>query len=473
MSASKRDFTNFNDFPGELDTGTGYHTLPQLYHTDELNRIRSWTIHVRLVKKDKPMISIDWNLLEEKQIPIKKEYYELGNKLPPYIAAQIWTETGIQNGKITRSIPTYIDDYKNEGRTNERNPFQSALIIARSQWLKRKEKGGNEMNSKVGNESLHKQVDISKATITLNVMYFPMLAKTYKDAEKYIQYPLFVQPKLDGIRCLIYLREKNNPESVIAYTRTKKPFPSIEYIKKVLYPYLNSLYDEKNNQSIYLDGELYKHGKKLQEISGDSRNEKESKNKNEYHIYDCFYPLDIDSDKYSFEKRLEQLKELFSSISKKDKLYIKEVPTEEAKDIKEANKIYANYIKKGYEGAMLRNKKGPYLANKDKTSSALRSNDLIKMKPTFTDEFEVSGFTEGTKGKDKGAIIWICKTANGEEFNVTPKDTTYDERYKLYKDCIDNFDKKYKGRMLTVEYQDLSKNNVPQRAKALTFRDYE
>jgi len=462
MSASKRDFTEFDKFPGSLDEGTGFHIFPKLWHKDELDRWREWQIFVRLVKCDKQLSGIDWELLTENQIVIKPEYYEMGVKINSSICAEAWVENGIEGMKITRSSPTYFSEPKNEGKLNERNVFQQGLIYARSLWLKRKDKGNIEKKS------------TKKQSSQTNVMYFPMLAKTFKDGEKYITFPCYIQPKLDGVRCLAFLKKKDGgEENVIIYTRTKKLFPSVEYLKKILYFYLNELYDEKNNQSIYLDGELYKHGKKLQDISGDSRNERyneKSKSRNEYHIYDCFYPNELYK---TFKERYSQLLALYENLSKKDSQYIKTVPTIEIASMKEATHNYQAFVKKGYEGAIIRNFDGEYLANSEKTGSFMRSKNLIKMKPVFTDEFELVGYTDGKKGKDRGAVIWICQTKEGHEFNVSLKDVDYEERYRLYKDCEANFKKKYSNRMMTVQYEDLSKNNIPQRAKALGFRDYE
>lgn len=463
MASSVRDFTDFEAFPGELDEGTGYHSLPVLWHKDSADRMRLWQIHVRLVKPGTEMSGIDWDLLEESQVPIKPEYYQVGTAIPDTIVAEAWAETGISDGKITRNAPTYFTTPLNAGRANERNVFQTALVYARSQWLKRKEKGGSE--GKAG----------KKSTAT-NVMYFPMLAKPFKDGEKHLVFPLYIQPKLDGIRCLMFLRKKNGGvKEVIAYTRTKKLFPSIEYIKKIAYPYLNALYDEEKNQSIYFDGELYKHGKKLQDISGDSRNEsadtaKSNTSRNEYHVYDCFYPLELDT---PFSQRLEQLTMFYDAISPNDRTVLKSVPTELVNSFSAASKKYKQFVKMGYEGAMLRNADGPYLTNATKTGAFLRSKDLVKMKPKFSDEYEVVGYTEGSRGKDKGAIIWICQTADGTQFNVTPKDITYEERYSLFNEAEESFDEKFASRMLTVEYEDLSKTGVPLRAKAVAFRDYE
>ena len=463
MTSSVRDFTNFAEFPGSIDDN-GYHSFPSLWHIDDFKRWRQWSIFIRLIKKPKVTLSgIDWDLDEENQLIIKPEYYEVGARLSASITAEVWAETGIEGGKITRNSPTYYFEPLNLGKTNERNVFQTALVYARSQWLKRKEKGGNETKN-------------TNTTSKTNIMYFPMLAKAFKDGEKHLVFPLYVQPKLDGVRCLVYLLKKNGgSKSVVAYTRTKKIFPSVEYIKKILYPYLNALYDVPNNQSIYLDGELYKHGKRLQDISGDSRNEAAdvdvtNNQRNEYHVYDCFYPKELDT---TFENRHKQLVAFYDALEAEDAKVIRSVPTNLVKNFKEAQKKYTQFTKMGYEGAILRNVHGPYLANAQKTGAFLRSNDLVKMKPKFTDEFEIIGYTEGSKGKDKGAIIWICKTNSDEEFNVTPKDMTYAERYDLYEDAEKSFDEKYLGAYLTVEYEDLSKSGVPLRAKALLIRDYE
>ena len=464
MSASKRDFTDFDAFPGSIIDNI--YEFPCLWHKDVGERWRQWHMFVRLIKPPKKEItSIDWELLQENQLDIDEDYLSMGTKLDEGIIAEAWVETGIEHGKITRTAPSYFTSPVNEGKANERNAFQQALIWGRSQWLKKVETGSTESKS----EKTKKSKD------DVNVMYYPMLAKKFKDGEKHLEYPLYIQPKLDGVRCLVFLKNKNGGEKdVVAYTRTRKAFPSADHIKNTLYPYLNQLFDEKTGQSIYLDGELYKHGKKLQEISGDSRNEKadtskKNKSRNEYHIYDCFYPNELDT---SFEDRHEQLQELLNGLPTSTKT-IKAVPTELVESYEEAEEKFDKYVKMGYEGAILRNVNGPYLASVKKTSSSTRSNDLVKMKQKFTDEYKVIDFTEGRRGKDKGAVIWVCQTESGTQFNVTPKDIDYDERYRLFSECTKHFVKKYKNRMLTVEYEDLSSYGVPQRAKALTFRDYE
>jgi DNA ligase-1 len=478
---SKRNMVDFDGFQGSI-SGNGIYEFPSLHHIDSNNRHRIWSIFIRIISKDGQSHEINWDIKKDKQLKISKDYFKTGSdyvNLPSDAIVEAWVETGIIDGKITRSAPTYFENNAFEGQKNQRNAFQQAMIYSRSQYLKRVNKGGQTMNEFQGKASIDKpDKKTSKKTKSndITVMYFPMLAKAYKDGKKHLKFPLYIQPKLDGMRCLSFIKDNHKDYSdVVIYSRTKKEFGNIEYIKKLLYPYLAMFYDKKELQSIYLDGELYLHGKKLQDISGQNRKEFEDEkdqNKNQYHIYDCFYPKNLDQE---YKDRKELLSSVFTAIKKDNNHsvleYIKPVETLLVQDEKESVKVFNRFISEKYEGAILRNTKGLYLANKDKTGAFMRSNDLVKMKKKFTDEFTIVGFTEG-RGKDKGAIIWICKTKKNVEFNVTPKDMTYEERYKLYDLCKKDFTP-YLGKPLTVEYEDLSKLKVPQRAKALVIRDYE
>ena len=55
-------------------------------------------------------------------------------------------------------------------------------------------------------------------------------------------------------------------------------------------------------------------------------------------------------------------------------------------------------------------------------------------------------------------------------FKVTPKGSI-NERQELYNDALKNFKTKYFGRMLTVEYEEVSESNVPLRAFSVGFRN--
>ncbi len=454
---SKRNFTEFNDFPGKIEE-SGIYEFPKLYSRDGKDRLRSWQIFVRLVDKVDNNLPINWEISKSNQVKIKSKYFEVGGTLPENVVAQVWTENGLVKGKNSRSIPSYFDKVAFENQKNQRSPFQQALIFARSQYLKKEEKGGTKNVS--GNKK------------TKNTMFFPMLAT--KDM-KHIKFPAYAQPKLDGVRCITYLSKKDGTvDDVVMYSRQKKDFPAYPEIKKVLVDYLNDLYNDngKNGESIYLDGEIYKHGKKLQDISGESRNEK-SKSNNEYHLYDCFYPSELNN---RYEARKEQLDEIFKIAKEnEDEAFlnkIKEVPTELVENEKEVSNLFKKYRESKYEGVILRNVDGEYLADPNKTGTFLRSKDLVKVKEILEDDFEIVGFKDGDNGIDKGAIIWICKTTDDHEFYATPKGISNEKRKELFKECKKDFSK-YMGKFMTIEYADLSKLGVPQQAKAIIVRDYE
>ena len=77
----------------------------------------------------------------------------------------------------------------------------------------------------------------------------PMLA--YPVSKKPIDYskPVFIQPKLDGVRCLI----QYDSGVVTAYSRTGKVWKNIEHITLNLYKFFDK------HPNIVLDGELYNH----------------------------------------------------------------------------------------------------------------------------------------------------------------------------------------------------------------------
>jgi ATP-dependent DNA ligase len=447
MSAEQRDFTNFEDFPGEL-TGTGYYEFPVISYRDSNDRTREWRIFVRMVKDGKRQTTIDWDPLVESQLDITNTHItDVNASMAPNAVAQYWTETGIVDGKTTRQAPTYVSIGKNQTRSNERNIIQQALIDARSRYLKQLQKSK------------------SVAPHTAFPMLFPMLARPWEEGAKRIKYPAWVQRKYDGARCIAYLRVHTNPtwQDVMLYSRQKKPFLQLEYLQKSLLG-LFTRYNGTNQHPLYLDGELYRHGARLQDISGEARRSvSASTSLLDYVVYDCFYLGDTDT----FVQRQSTLDEIFAVKYK----HISLAPKYPVKDFEELEKYFMKFVEAGYEGAIVRNAAGLYLCDANRTGAFLRSYDVVKMKKRFTDEYKLVGFTSG-KGKDTGAIIWICETEEGKRFNVTPKLMDYPARKALYAEVsADNvFEDEWQGLMMTIEYEDLSADKIPLRAKALVVR---
>lgn len=468
MSADKRTFVDFaTEFPGKIDVDRNLYVFPTLYKTANTGKVREWTIYIRLIKKDSinkaETKKQNWELMHEIEVPIKSIYLEETLEMPHGVVAEMWTESGISSMKISRSAATYIEA-KNVGKKNERNVLQQALVTARGKYLKKIDEGST-LNLETVTE-----VAVSNPTSR----FYPMLAQKYEKQYSKINFKdLFIQVKLDGNRCIAFLDNIKSPtyKNVVLYSRQLKDWPHSppnDLVRKSLLKLLIDAYDKERMESIYLDGELYRHGVSLQDINKIVKGKSEAGETIEYHVYDHFYPH---YEKEGFAVRNNTLKTLFS-ISKD--MPIKLLKTTEIHSEKECDELYKAALADKYEGIMIRTANGHYEKSMVKKSEQLRSKNLLKRKETYDDEFEVVGYTDGKNGKESLAIVWICKAKNknGDTFNVVPN-LPIEERYKIYKECQKKFAEKYEGRLLKVEYRGLSNKNIPLQAKAIEFRDYK
>jgi len=282
--------------------------------------------------------------------------------------------------------------------------------------------------------SINKKITIRK--------YYPMLAHRYNEKKGDIKFPCFVQPKLDGVRCVVVGNK--------LYSRNGNRFPVLPHIENEL-----KLYNKNN---LILDGELFTDDINFEKIVGLVKKYKKSEEdeKNSLKIYLNVFDY-IDS-KLPFNKRLINLNQFFEK--NKNMKYIKQVKTEECPQEKNIEEFLEKYTKEKYEGLIIRNKSGLYEEN-------TRSVHLQKLKKFIDEEFEIIDYTTPVQGKEVGCVIWICKTKEGKQFSVRPSGN-YQERKKLYREA-----KKYIGKMLTVRYQELTNGHVPRFPVGVTIRDYE
>lgn len=380
-----------------------------------------------------------------KNIPVQWSIGVTGNDTKGIIT----TIYGQVNGKMIESNRE-INSGKNIGKKNETTPFKQAVLEATSKWTKKVKNDGyitflkieedNPSNKKLSSNS---EKNNENTNIKLN-MIRPMLAQTHEKRKKNITYPCFVQPKLDGIRCISYRDDKNE---IHLMSRTGKEFPHLLHIRNAL---------SKIKFTGFLDGELFTTKLDFSVISGLVRKKKlkdddiQQCSLIQYHIYDTF---NLDNLEMPFSERTE----LINNTIRQNKILIK-VKTLLCKNEEFMLSKYNDFIQNNYEGIMIRNKEGVYKIK-------YRSNDLIKLKPFNDEEYKIVGFKEGT-GRDKGCIIWICDNGKGTTFNVRPKGTLE------YRKHLFNNGDKYIGKMLTVRYQELQ-DGIPRFGVGIIIRDYE
>jgi len=245
----------------------------------------------------------------------------------------------------------------------------------------------------------------------------PMLANKWEDRQQYISEPFYVQPKIDGVRLLVSKKG--------CFSRTGKPVKGIDHLSDGL------------REGEWLDGECYAPNKTFEEITSIFKTNPKDL---EFHIFDYF---DLERPELTFEERMDCI-----SI---DTFLVKK---------KSSVKTYHDlFISRGYEGVMIRDAKSTYEIGK-------RSNYLLKYKEFQTEEYEIVGAKTG-HGRDAKAVVWMCKTQDGQEFNVRPEGTISqrEEQYNNYK--------KYIGKMLTVRFQNLTSMKVPRFPVGVVIRDYE
>jgi len=227
----------------------------------------------------------------------------------------------------------------------------------------------------------------------------PMLA--YPVSDKPINYEdkVYMQPKLDGVRCLIQC-----DNSVIkAYSRTGKEWKNIDHILFNLRQFFHF------NPNAILDGELYNHDLKndFEKIISLVRKQKptdedrsEARRLVQFHCYDIVNPS------MKFEDRIQ-----FIANNVPRNYCVTHVPTMLVPTESQAQVNHARNLDSGYEGSILRT--NDFYQNK-------RSHSLRKFKDFSDAEATIIDFVEG-KGKREGTLgKFIMRDADGIEFGCPP-----------------------------------------------------
>ena len=280
----------------------------------------------------------------------------------------------------------------------------------------------------------------------------PMLA--YPVSNKPIDYtkPVFMQPKLDGVRCLIqYGDVRGRGPEVKAYSRTGKEWKNIDHILQALAPFFQA------NPDIILDGELYNHALRddFEKIISCVRKTKptavdraESRKLVQFHCYDIVDETMTFWDRYKF---------VFANL--RDAYGVRTVATlAEITDQYQAHAYHDLYLKDGYEGSILR---------LNTEYQCKRSHSLRKFKDFHDAEAVITDWVEG-KGKRKGTIgKFMAIDADGNTFGMPVMDN-----FKKLQTMFDEM-KTWVGKEATFTYFERTKAGSYRHPLFKTIRDYE
>lgn len=304
---------------------------------------------------------------------------------------------------------------KNKGRSNETTPLKQAELEANSRWNKQRDKQYVEdMNDKPA--------------------ILPMLAHKLKDKLNKVVFPCFIQPKLDGIRCLAYLEN----DKIVLRSRNNKDFYIPHLVQSLEFVF-------KNNPTIILDGELYNKDLTFQQITSLVSKYQEDSAKIEYHVYDT-----ISNKKFS-----ERKQDIPHNIN-----FVVPVLTKEVTSLEEIKSNHQDLVLNGYEGSIIRHSDSGY-------EIGVRSNSLLKYKDFLTEEFKIIGFEQNEHRPD--TCVFILETQAGAAFSAMPEGSL-EHRQELFQQAP-----KLIGKMMTVRFFEWtsSEQPVPRFPIGVSIRDYE
>lgn len=255
------------------------------------------------------------------------------------------------------------------------------------------------------------------------VVILPMLAKSYKDEAKKIDWDnCFIQPKFDGMRCLAHIKKDG---SVTLVSRDGRIIENMAHIVKEL---------SNIKQNIILDGELYAHGLSFQE-NMKLRHKKNGSEPIKYHVYDI-----VDDD--NFYNRVNRAHAILVSLKPNHIETVFTTKISKQEDIKDSHT--ANLVN-GYEGSMIRWGNDGYKTNG-------RSSNLLKYKDFHDIDCVILDVTPAEQRSEWGVPTLEY---NGKKFRAGLKFS-----HKDRKEFLVNKDK-YIGKIANIRFFEFTDDGLP------------
>jgi len=335
--------------------------------------------------------------------------------------------SGIINGEHVTSNWT-VAQPKNAGRANATTAVEQAISEAKSAWQKKRDLKYFE-TAKEAEES---------------EQFKCMLAQKFNDYEDEVTYPVWTQPKLDGMRC--------DTTVGAMVSRNGKLIVSAPHILKALEPIF------AEDPSLRFDGELYcnklandfnaiiSHVRKTKPTAEDLKASAEAI---QYWIYD------LPSHGGKFSERSAALETLLKKHPHPSLVF---VPTYLAANRQILDSFYEKWLEEGYEGQMVRI---------DSAYENKRAKCLLKRKEFEDGEFEILGVYEGIGNRAGTAGYMAFKTKDGKPFKSNIKGGM--EWYKklwLEKDEL-------VGKQATLRFFKPTPDGIPRFPFVHSIRDFE
>lgn len=227
-----------------------------------------------------------------------------------------------------------------------------------------------------------------------------------------------LEPKLDGVRMLLYVEFGQNVYAW-SYSRNGKIFDNFGHIESEVLqnitPLLSSSgHGEMLSGGFVLDGEVV--GKSFQELMRQARRKRDVQSDDTvFHVFDIIPREEFDNGlwRVPLEQRvniLHNMREVIGRMNSVALLPSIEVDLDYAEGKNQMRRYGFDCVAQGYEGVMIKNLAAPY--------ECKRNTNWLKWKPTITVDLEVIDVEEGT-GKNAGRLGALVCSGSDNGIDIT------------------------------------------------------
>lgn len=356
--------------------------------------------------------------------------------------------SGQVEGKTVVSAWT-VAKPKNVGRSNESSGAdQASAEIASAYELKRKKGYCTSIDAARASERFQCMLaePYNQKPKETDASYQRRMAKIFDETGNSKIGPIYMQPKLDGIRCIA------NANGL--WSREGNPILSVPHVFDVLKPLF------AHRPELIVDGELYNHDFKydfnkivslVKKLKPDAEDLELSRELVQYWTYDCV----TEDLSHTFSQRF-----IHDFCAYGDDYFhgiVQKVPTFEGLHRLDLDPLYEMFLEQGYEGGMYR-WNVPY--------EYKRTYSLLKRKEKMDAEFVVVSFEEGD-----GNAAGMAKVAHLE---ITLADGTTDtfkaDICGTREECREYLIRRDEavGKLATIEFQNYTPDGIPRFPKLKT-----
>lgn len=263
-----------------------------------------------------------------------------------------------------------------------------------------------------------------------------------------------ISRKINGVRCLIF-----KDENGIIRTSSRGAINYDIAIKHIIeHPTIIDIFNKY--PSLIMDGEIYKHGLDLNDISGMCRKQEESNTTMlEFYWYDIFDEKTKAIDRINTINNICNEYDLTFNPYRTftNEIQIQQVPQEIITGYENMKIKHDQFVSEGWEGAVIRLCDGYYTQNG-------RTNDMIKIKKYDTISCKVVGIEQGLR--EYADMVFICQMPDSDKTFKAKPIGNYDQKV----DYTIHFEDTYKNHMADIKYFNYSAHGVLEQPCLTVFR---